>query len=131
YTGLSLAAGAMKVFTIHVTSDASLATGTVLQDSATVASNGTADPTSGNDTSNTVDTTIEASADLSISKSGPATAVAGDSAGFDYTLTVTNNGPSDNAGGFTVTDVLPAGLTFQSTGSTPGAVVNGQTITYT
>jgi len=51
--------------------------------------------------------------------------------GFDYTLIVTNNGTFDNVSGFTVTDVLPAGTTFQSSGSTPGASVNGQTITYT
>ena len=70
-------------------------------------------------------------ADLSIGAAGPATAAAGDPNGFDYTLTVKNNGPSANVGGFTVTDTLPAGETFQAAASTPGAVVNGQTITYT
>src|SRR5439155_6329661 len=75
--------------------------------------------------------TLTPQADLSISKSGPATTVAGAAAGFDYTLTVTNNGLSDNVGGFMVTDVLPAGTTFQSTGSTAGASVIGQMVTYT
>src|SRR5205807_3203020 len=69
--------------------------------------------------------------DLAIAKAGAATAVAGDPAGFNYTLTVTNMGPSDNSGGFTVSDVLPAGTTFQSAGSTPGASVSGQTVSYT
>ncbi len=75
--------------------------------------------------------TLTSSADLSISAVGPAAPVAGDPNGFNYTLTVTNNGPSDSTGGFTVTDTLPAGETFQAAGSTPGAGVSGQTITYT
>jgi hypothetical protein len=75
--------------------------------------------------------TLTPTADLSISAAGPSTAAAGDPNGFNYTITVMNNGPSDNTGGFTVTDTLPAGETFQAVGSTPGAAVNGQTITYT
>jgi uncharacterized repeat protein (TIGR01451 family) len=96
-----------------------------------MATTGTPDPNSANNLSNTVNTTVQTQADLSITKAGPATATAGDPAGFNYTLTVTNNGPSDSVGGFTVTDVLPAGLTFRSAGSTGGAVVNGQMVTYT
>ena len=46
-------------------------------------------------------------------------------------LTVTNNGPSDNIGGFTVTDVLPTGTTFQTSGSTAGNSGSGQTVIYT
>src|SRR5205823_129447 len=91
-----LANGSTQSFTIHVTLASSAAVGSVLHDSATVASNGTADANSANDTSNTVDTTVQASADLAITKAGPATAVAGNPAGFDYVLTITNNGPSDN-----------------------------------
>ncbi len=63
--------------------------------------------------------TITTSADLSISKSAPMSATAGDPAGFDYTITVHNGGPSDNTGGFTVTDVLPSGLTYEDGASTP------------
>jgi uncharacterized repeat protein (TIGR01451 family) len=47
-----------------------------------------------------------------------------------YTLDVTNNGPNDATGTITVTDTLPAGLTYSSatgTGWSCGAV--GQTVT--
>ena len=54
-----------------------------------------------NNTSNTVTTTVAANADLSITKSGPSSAIAGNS--FDYTITVTNNGPSNNSTGYSVT----------------------------
>ena len=46
---------------------------------------------------------------VTISKSGPATATAG--VNFTYSITVTNTGPSD-ATGITMTDAIPAGLTF-------------------
>ncbi len=73
---------------------------------------------------------LQPQADLSVTAAGPATATAGDPNGFDYVLTVTNNGPSDNTGGFTLTDVLPAGLAFSAAGSTAGASAAGQTVTY-
>src|SRR5439155_1408574 len=50
-------------------------------------------------------------ADLSIAKSAPATATSGTD--ITYSLTVTNNGPSTSSGG-TVTDVLPAQVSFVS-----------------
>jgi uncharacterized repeat protein (TIGR01451 family) len=69
-------------------------------------------------------------ADLTIAKthSGDFTVGANDS----FTITVTNNGPSAAAGPITVTDTLPAGLTFVSgtgTGWICGAV--GQDVTCT
>jgi hypothetical protein len=56
--------------------------------------------------------------------------VAGDGTkgAFSYVYTVTNNGPSDHNGDFTVTDTLPAGFVFQS-GAGCGAV--GQVVTCT
>ena len=51
------------------------------------------------------------SADLQITKEGPANAVAGTN--IVYTITVTNAGPSD-ATGVTLTDPTPPGLTFVS-----------------
>ena len=51
------------------------------------------------------------SADLLVAKDGPLTAVAGTN--IDYTITVTNAGPSD-ATGVTLADPTPPGLTFVS-----------------
>jgi len=73
----------------------------------------------------------EPAIDLMLTKAGPASAVAGDPAGFDYILTVHNGGASDNAGGFAVSDSLPAGLTFQSSGSDSRCLAVGQTMTCT
>jgi uncharacterized repeat protein (TIGR01451 family) len=73
----------------------------------------------------------ETAADLLVSKAGPASATAGDAPGFDYTLTVHNAGPSDNAGGFSVSDTLPTGLTFQALGSDSRCGAVGQTVTCT
>lgn len=65
-------------------------------------------------------------ADLSIAKSHSGTFVVGMQGA--YTIRVTNNGPNDDPGPITVTDTLPAGLTYVSgTGTnwscTPGAPV--------
>ena len=57
-------------------------------------------------------TTITELADLSITKTGPTTAVPGQQ--VTYALTVANTGPSA-ATGVTVDDPIPAGLTFVST----------------
>ena len=55
--------------------------------------------------------TLVRSADVQVTKSGPATAVAGTN--IAYAITVTNAGPSD-ATGVTVADPTPPGLTFVS-----------------
>src|SRR5205823_3235789 len=93
-TSSGLAAGDSESFTITVHVSAGYAEGGDLANTASIASNATADSTPGNDSS-TSHTTVHTSADLSIHKDGPTDATAGDPAGFDYTLTVTNNGPSD------------------------------------
>jgi len=66
------------------------------------------DPT---DNSSTATTMINASADLSIVKSGPANATPG--TGVSYTLAVTNTGPSV-AEAVQIDDPTPAGLSFVS-----------------
>ena len=71
-------------------------------------------------------------ADLSLSKSAPASAAA--NTDITYTLTTLNVGP-DDATGASVTDPLPAGLTFVSLSSPGGwscitpAVGSGGTVT--
>jgi uncharacterized repeat protein (TIGR01451 family) len=126
----SLANGASATLTLVLSVPSSVASGAVVQESASVTASSVADPNSANNTSST-STTVQTQADLSISNTGPTSANAGDPAGYTYTLTVTNNGPSNNTGGFTVTDTLPAGATFQSTGSDPGWSASGQALTYT
>ncbi|HLE58275.1 MAG TPA: hypothetical protein VJA85_01370 [Candidatus Limnocylindria bacterium] len=71
----------------------------------------------------------EPAADLTVSKDGPASAIAGDPAGIDYVLTVHNGGLADNSGGFTISDALPAGLTFQPLGSDDRCAAVGQDVT--
>src|SRR5437879_4972270 len=103
------------------TSTNSLATGT---HSLTAAFTPT-DPTAfTGSTSQAVPYTIAAataSTDLGVTKTGPATATAGGP--IAYTLTATNNGPSD-ATGVTVSDTLPAGVGFVSASSSQGTCTN-------
>jgi large repetitive protein len=57
-------------------------------------------------------------ADLSVTKTAPATGVEGQN--INYTITIANNGPND-AQGVALTDVLPAGMTFASATESSGA----------
>ncbi|MEW6682907.1 MAG: DUF11 domain-containing protein [Nitrospirota bacterium] len=111
----TLASGASVTITITVTPTVN---GT-LNNSATVSSP-TPDPNSGNNTTPPVSTTVTSSADLTISKFGPSTATVGQP--MAYTIGVSNAGPSP-ATGVTVTDTLPAGVTYGSatwTGASSG-----------
>ena len=97
-----------------------------LTNSATVSST-TNDPVPGNNTSSTT-TTVTASADLAITKSGPANVVAGSN--LSYALVVVNNGPSD-AAALSVTDTLPAGVTFVSAAGTAWTCTNTGNVSVT
>ena len=107
YAG-SLAAGSTSTFTLTVRL-ASDFTGPAVN-TATV-SGTTTDPVPGNNAS-TDNSAVSTSADLSIVKTHSSTAVAGSA--LDYQLAVHNGGPSDVAGPVTVSDVLPAGLSYLS-----------------
>lgn len=63
------------------------------------------------------------SADLNLTKDGPASVVAGTA--LTYTLTVRNDGPS-TAAAVTLTDTLPAGVSFTSVTTTDGNCTYGQ-----
>ena len=98
-------AGAAPMLTLSMTAPA---TGPAV-DSATVSA-GTADPNNGNNTASQ-SVTILGQADLAITKTGPASSTAGSP--LVYTITVTNNGPSD-AAAVSVADPTPAGTSFVS-----------------
>lgn len=93
---------------------------TVFQNNVTITS--TNDPNAENNQSSAVVTV--SSVDLSIVKSGPATAVAGSN--VTYTITVSNFGP-DAADNVNFTDPLPAGATFVSLAQNTGPVASCST----
>ncbi len=105
----AMGAGASVAFDVTYDIDPSIG-GTSVSNTATV-STATTDPNAANDES-TATTTIEAEADLGVTKTGPGTATAGGMP-VTYTLTVTNNGPSD-AETVSLDDPTPAGFTFAS-----------------
>ncbi|MGH2757450.1 MAG: hypothetical protein ACRDI3_06650, partial [Actinomycetota bacterium] len=101
---------------------------------AATAANSVADPNSSNNTASDLTVTAAASeADLVLTNSHVGAFSRG--ASESYTLTVRNNGPAAAAGPLTVTDTLPAGLTYQSFSSgVPGewdCSADGQTVTCT
>lgn len=67
-----------------------------------------------------------ASADLAVTKTGPATVKRDQNA--TYTITVTNNGP-DAATGVVATDTLPANADLRSTATTQGTCAAGKNAT--
>ncbi|MCH8991827.1 MAG: DUF11 domain-containing protein, partial [Acidobacteria bacterium] len=115
-----IAVGANATATITVTTDPSLAEGATITNQASAAAT-ELDPVSANDTT-TEDTGIIRQADISVAKThDPEPAVAG--AEFTYTITVSNNGPSD-ASNIVIQDTLPAEATFVS-GSPNCTELNG------
>ena len=84
------------------------------------------DPNLSNNTS-TVTTQVDQSVDLALVKTAaPNPVKAGQQ--LTYTLTATNNGPS-NATGVTIVDTLPAGTTYDSASGQSSATIAGQTLT--
>jgi uncharacterized repeat protein (TIGR01451 family) len=102
-------------FTLVVSVSAAATAGSVISNTATVAS-ATTDPTPGNNSATATTTIGAGSADLAVTKTdAPDPVVAGQN--ITYTITASNAGPS-NATTATLTDTLPAGTTFVSL-STP------------
>ncbi len=98
--------------TINATFTTALSfTGTSIANVATVTSS-TPDPSAGNNSATAVTPFGAPTADLSILKSGPASATTGST--VTYNLTVLNSGPA-TATNVIVTDATPAGLSFVST----------------
>ena len=93
-TTVTLEAGDRATFTVTGVIAAN-ATGTLVNTATVTAPAGAVDPDPTNNTA-TSSVTLAPSADLQITKAGPATAVAGTN--VVYTITVTNAGPSDATG---------------------------------
>jgi uncharacterized repeat protein (TIGR01451 family) len=84
------------------------------------------DPNPGNN-GTTISTTVLVAADLAVAKVATPDSVTAGTA-LTYTITITNNGPSE-ATGVTVTDPLPAGVTFQAAGSSSSCSATDGTVT--
>jgi uncharacterized repeat protein (TIGR01451 family) len=131
----TIAAGGVATIAITVTPT----TAGIISNTATVSA-ATPDPVPGNN-ADTEQTTVGASADLSIGKTdGVATVAAG--ASTTYTLTLTNAGPSAVGAGVVLTDQIPAGTTASETEAdcaltaaaftctTTAALVSGASVVY-
>ena len=125
-TTVNLLVGGTATYTVNATVSAS-ALGALANTATVAAPAGVTDPNPNNNTATDVDT-LTPTIDLSIAKvDSPDPVVQG--APLIYTLTVTNNGPS-NATGVVMTDTLPAGVTFntaiaaQGTCTQAGGIVN-------
>ena len=105
----TLAPGESRVVTLGFAVPASYVGSNPFVVTATAGS-ASSDPNPANNSSS-VATAVTVSADVSITKSGPTSALPGSA--VTYMMTVTNAGPSD-AASVTVSDPTPAGLTFMS-----------------
>ncbi len=121
-TDVNLSPNGVATFSINATVQNS-ASG-VLSNSAGLIS--PLSPTTNNKTA-TDTTTIVPKADLGVTVSAPATAAP--TVQVTYTITVTNNGPS-NVSGLTLVDELAAGVTFSSSDpALPVCTLSGNTLT--
>lgn len=123
FTAAELAAGNTATVTVVVTpAIVGNYTNTV-----TVAAN-EGDPIPANNTASVTTTVVASSADLGVTKTAAAPSVAA-GANATFNIRVTNHGPGA-ATGVTLTDALPAGLTFVPELSSPSAVVSGSNVSF-
>ena len=121
-----LASGASVVYHLILAVPANYAPATVVN-TATITSAPASDPTPANNATTDTDT-VTKSSDLAITKTdGVASVVAGTST--TYTITVTNNGPSDEPAGVVVSDPIPAGTVGSE--SEPDCAIAAGTFTCT
>ena len=121
-TPAPLASGASISFQLTLAIPAAYALASV-SNTATISSSPIVDPNPANHSATDVDT-VSTSADLSITKTDAVDPVAlGDN--VVYTITVTNNGPSD-AAGVVVTDALPGFTNFGVGHAQPGELLGGR-----
>jgi uncharacterized repeat protein (TIGR01451 family) len=114
-----LVAGSSATFTLVVNVNSSTSAGTIITNTAT-ATSATPDPTSPNSSTSTA-SVATGIADLSVTKtSSPNQPQIPANTDVTYTITVTNLGPA-NASGVTLTDTIPANITFVSATSTQGS----------
>ncbi len=111
----TLPAGATATFTLVLSVSPAAPNGSTLTNTGSVNTT-TTDPVPANN-STSVNTTVVTPADLKITKTGPATAVAGTN--VIYTLVVQNTGAQD-AANVSISDLLPASETFVSQTQTAG-----------
>ncbi|MFL5737671.1 MAG: hypothetical protein ACJ76P_10065 [Actinomycetota bacterium] len=112
-TAAPLAPGNSVTWHVTLDVDAGYSSGT-LDETASITTSTVADTDASNDAATDTDTVAKL-ADLSVTKSdGADPVVAGNN--LTYTISVTNNGPSDTTG-VVVTDAVPAGTSFVSADS--------------
>ena len=123
FPGLANAQSAVVAYDMRAESIASGVSGTSFN-TAVVSANEPETLPSNNQTVHA--TTSRRTADLAVIKVGPASFTPG--VPFSWTIGVTNNGPNDSSGAV-LTDVLPAGVAFQS--ASPGCAFAAGTVTCT
>ncbi|MDD4628304.1 MAG: DUF11 domain-containing protein [Candidatus Peribacteraceae bacterium] len=120
----SLNSGEMRTFGLVFNVSASAACNSTIQNSAVISTSST-DPNPTNNVSQTVNSTVicaQQNADLSITKTGPASVARGTT--VSYTLTATNAGPN-TATNVVIADPVPAGLTFNAGASDSSCILSG------
>ena len=136
--GVSPSGGPAVVSAVTITVEVDSAhTGAIVNSATATAEE---DPTGSTDDDNNTPSLVS---DLEVEKSHTGDATAGDP--ITYSVTVTNNGPSDTAGPITVEDTVPTGMSYASVSGTgwtcdesagtvecthAGGIVDGGTLTF-